>query len=43
VKASKLMMPSTLTGISLLQPRNEYKIPKPDKEVIKEQKRRNKL
>jgi hypothetical protein len=43
LKPDMLMMKPTLTGISLAQPRNDYEIPKPDKKLLKEVRKRNKL
>jgi hypothetical protein len=43
LKPDMLMMKPTLTGIPLANPRNEYRVPKPDPKLLKEIRKRNKL
>ncbi|MDR1818724.1 MAG: hypothetical protein LBR15_00560 [Methanobrevibacter sp.] len=44
LKPDMLMMKPTLTGMSLSNnPRNDYELPKPDKKMLKEVRKRNKL
>jgi hypothetical protein len=44
LKPDMLMMKPTLSGMCLSHnPRNDYEIPKPDKKLLKEVRKRNKL